>query len=209
MLQNNFGLNEKELLILKKLDSFSKIQDFINNIPINFEKDGKDTCLSPRRVLRENRAHCIEGALLAALAIRLNGLGESLVVDMRASQGDYDHVIAVFKQNGKWGAITKTNHAVLRYREPIYDSVHELIMSYFHEYTNEKGNKTLREFSEPINLAIFDNTDWVTSEDNLWFIHDYIDRVKHYKILSEKQEKNLRKADLLEIQSGKLTEWKK
>jgi len=208
-MQNNFGLNEKELAVFKKLDSFSKIQDFINRIPINFEKDGNDTCLSPRRVLRENRAHCIEGALLAALVIRLNGLGESLVVDMRASGKDFDHVIAVFKQNGKFGAITKTNHAVLRYREPIYDNIHELIMSYFHEYTDEKGNKTLREFSEPIDLRIFDNTDWVTSEDNLWFIHDHIDRVKHYKILTGKQEKNLRKADLLEIETGKFTEWKR
>ena len=115
MLKNNFGLNEKELLILKKLDSFSKIQDFINRIPINFESTSEgETCLSPRRVLRENRAHCIEGALLAALVIRLNGLGESLVVDMRASQGDYDHVIAVFKQNGKWGAMNRAGKVLLK-----------------------------------------------------------------------------------------------
>ncbi len=200
---------EKQLSILKKLNTPAKIQDFINKIPINFESDGNETCLSPASVLKKNKCHCIEGALLAAFALRLNKIGKPFVVDLRGTKNDFDHVIAVFKIDGKWGAISKTNHAALRYREPVYRDIRELVMSYFHEYTDDFGNKTLREYSQPIDLSIFDDTDWVASEDNLWFIHDYIDRVKHYKILNKKQERKLRKADKIEIKAGELIQWKK
>ena len=128
-----YGLNEKEVKILKSLNTPRKIQDFLNKIPINFEEDGKDTCFSPRRVLRENKAHCIEGAMLAATALRLNG-EKPLVVDLTSTPKDFDHVVCVFNQNGRWGAISKTNHAVLRYREPGYKDIRELVMSFFHEY---------------------------------------------------------------------------
>ena len=123
-----FEFNNPEFKILRKLDSPAKLQDFIDKIPINFENDGKgETCMSPLSVLKNNRAHCIEAAFLAALVIRLNkiGNGKALVVDMRATKDDFDHVIAVFQEgsgkNAKWGAISKSNHAVLRYREPVIE----------------------------------------------------------------------------------------
>ena len=198
-----------ELKILEKLDTFAKIQDFINAIPVNFEPNG-ETCLSPLNVLKNNTCHCIEGAFLAAAAIWMNGLGKPFVVDMVGEKGDWDHVIAVFKKDGKWGAISKTNHAALRYREPIYRDVRELIMSYFHEYTDEngKGRKTLRKYSEPINLSSF-GEEWITSSEDLWHIHDYIDSVKHFDILTKDQEKNLRKADDIEIKIGEFTEYER
>ncbi len=203
---------EKDLKIIKKLNTPSKIQDFINKIPINFEEDGKDTCMSPLSVLKKNKCHCIEGAMLAAAAIWINkiGIGKPLVVDMRGTEDDWDHVIAVFKINGKWGAITKTNHSVLRYREPVYRDVRELIMSYFHEYTSDdkRGKKTLREFSMPVDLSIF-GKGWMTSEKNLWAIYNHLDKVRHFKILTSQQEKNLRRADDIEIKAGNLTEYRK
>ena len=202
----NFGLNQKEMQILKKLDSPKKIQDFLNKIPINFEPDG-DTCFSPRKVLREKKCHCIEGALLAAAIFWIHGK-KPLVVDMKTSNDDFEHVVAVFKENGKWGAISKTNHAVLRYREPVYNSIRELVMSYFHEYFKDNGKKTLRSYSVPVDLSRF-GPEWITSEENLWHIHDYLDKVKHYKILTRKQIRNLRRADKIEIQAGKIIEWKK
>jgi hypothetical protein len=201
-----FNLTKKEEKILKELNTPKKIQDFINKIPINFDYR-KDTCLSPRQVLKKNKCHCIEGALLAALALRLQGK-KPLVVDLTATKDDFDHVIAVFKQNGRWGAITKTNHGVLRYREPIYNSIRELVMSFFHEYFDNKGRKTLRSYSMPINLEKFDKRGWMTSEDDVWYIPDYLVKVKHYKILTRKQIRNLRKADKIEIKIGKVTEWK-
>ena len=205
---------EKELKIIRKLDTPAKIQDFLNKIPINFEEDGKDTCMSPLRVLQAKKAHCIEGAFLAAAAIWLNniGIGKPLVVDLRGSSDDWDHVIAVFqdKKTKKWGAISKTNHAVLRYREPVYYDIRELVMSYFHEYTDEKntGKKTLRSFSDAIDLSVFGKK-WIMSSDDLWHIHDYLDSVKHHDILTREQEKNLRKADEIEIKAGELTDYKK
>lgn len=205
-------LNEYTLRVLKTLDSPTKIQNFINRIPINFESDGRETCMSPASVLKNKKCHCIEGAFLAAAAIWINkiGLGKPLVVDLRGTSDDFDHVIAVFKIDGKWGAISKTNHSVLRYREPVYRDIRELIMSYFHEYTDEKntGKKTLREYSNPVDISIF-GKDWIFNEDNLWHIHDHLDRVKHYKILTKKQEKNLRNADKIEIKAGEITEYKK
>ena len=200
-------LTKKEIKILKELNTTIKIQNFINKIPINFEPEG-ETCLSPKSVLEKNRAHCIEGAFLAAAAIWINGLGKPLVVDMIGEKGDWDHVIAVFKKDNKWGAISKTNHAVLRYREPVYRDIQELIMSYFHEYTDDKGHgrKTLRKYSNPIDLAIF-GKDWITQSDNLWHIHDYIDSVKHFDILTKQQEINLRRADDIEIKMGDLVDF--
>lgn len=201
-----FGLSEKELSILKKLNSPVKIQEFLNKIPINFEENG-DMCLSPRMVLNLNKCHCIEGSILAALALRINGF-KPLVVDMTASKDDFDHVIAVFKKYGKWGAISKTNHAILRYREPVYNSVRELVMSYFHEYINDDGKKTLRSYSNPVDLSRFDNKGWMTCEEEVWYIPDYLAEVKHFPIINNRQIAGLRKADDIEMKAGKLVEWK-
>ena len=147
---NNFGLTKKELKLFKSLNIPSKIQDFINKIPVNFEENG-DTCLSPRTILKKNKCHCIEAAILAALILRVNN-EKPLLVDLEANNKDYDHVITVFKRDGKWGAISKTNHAVLKYREPIYNSIRELVMSYFHEYFDDNGRKNLRSYSLPVDL---------------------------------------------------------
>ena len=203
---NEFGLTKQEIAILKRLNSPKKIQDFLNNLKINFEPEG-DTCISPRRVLRENRAHCIEGALLAAVALKLAGR-KPLVVDLTAASCDFDHVIAVFKENGKWGAISKTNHAVLRYREPIYNSVRELVMSFFHEYFDDSGKKNLRSYSPPVDLIKKFGWEWITKEDNVWEIPEYLASCKHYNILNKKQIKNLRSADKIEIEAGKLVDFK-
>lgn len=207
-------MDKKELLILKKLNTPAKIQDFINKLPVNFESDGKETCMSPASVLKNKKAHCIEGAFLAAAAIWINkiGCGRPLVVDMIGEKGDWDHVIAVFQdaKTGKFGAISKTNHAVLRYREPVYRDVRELIMSYFHEYTDDKGKgrKTLRSFSDAIDLSNF-GKEWITSKEDLWHIHDFIDSVEHHEILTREQLKNLRRADDIEIKASSITEYQK
>ncbi len=202
-----FGFNKKELKILKSLNTPKKIQDFLNKIPINFEEHG-DTCFSPRTVLKYNKAHCMEGAMLAAVALRIHGF-KPLIVDLTTIKGDFDHVVAVFKQNNYWGTISKTNHAVLRYREPVYKTIRELVMSYFHEYFLDNGKKTLRSYSMPVDLSRFDKKAWMTSEDNLFYIPEYLEKVRHYKILNKSQLRNLRNADKIEIKTGKLVEWKK
>lgn len=201
-----YNLTAEEEKILRKLNTPSKIQDFLNKLKINFEENG-ETCMSPRKVLRERKAHCIEGAFLAAFCLKLAGK-KPLVVDLKTTRDDFEHVICVFKENGKWGAISKTNHAVLRYREPVYNSIRELVMSFFHEYFDNKGRKTLRSFSMPINLDSFGSS-WVTSEEELWEMHDALDKEKHHKILTLKQVWNLRKADKIEIEAGKIVEYKK
>jgi len=203
----DFGFTEEELRILRKLRTPVKVQDFVNSLEENFEKNG-ETCMSPRKVLRERKAHCVEGALLASVALRLQG-HKPLIVDLNSAPGDDDHVLAVFRKAGKWGAITKTNHAVLRYREPIYRDIRELAISFFHEYfLNSNGKKTLRSFSMPIDLSRFDRQNWMTSEKNLWFITDHLAGAKHINLLSRKAIRGLRPADPIEIEAGKLVEYR-
>ena len=201
-----FGLEKEEVRTLKRLNSPGKIQDFLNRIPINFEPNG-DTCFSPRKVLLHNTAHCMEGAMLAAAILRIHGQ-KPLVIDLTATKKDFDHVVTLFQKNGHWGAISKTNHAVLRYREPIYKNVRELVMSFFHEYFDDNGKKTLRSFSAPVNLSKFDKINWISSEEHLWEIPEYLAEVKHFPILNRKQIRSLRLADMPEIQAGKIVEWK-
>lgn len=201
-----YGFNSKELGVLKKLSSPQKIQDFLNNLPINFEEHG-DTAMSPREVLKKKKAHCMEGALLAATALWYHGQ-KPLLLDLVTTKNDDDHVVTLFKQNGCWGAISKTNHAVLRYREPVYKTVRELAMSYFHEYFKDSGQKTFRKYSIPFDLSKIKDKSWLTSGEDLWEINNLLEASKHYSILSRTQIKTLRKAEPIEIEAGKILEWK-
>jgi len=147
----------------------------------------------------------MEGALLAALALWMRGHAP-LILDLKTSDADVDHLVALFQVDGYWGGITKTNHAVLRYREPIYRDVRELAASYFHEYFMNDGAKTLRQYSDPFDLRAW-KTDWTTAEDDLWDLERAIDRSQHHALITRKQIAGLRKADAIEIKAGKLTEW--
>lgn len=201
-----FGLNREEISVIRRLDTPIKIQNFINQIPRNFESTG-ETYLSPRRVLREWRAHCFEGALLAAAAFWFHG-ERPLILDLRSSRRDLDHVVALFQRRGLWGAISKTNYAVLRYREPIYRNVRELALSFFHEYVYpDDGSKTLRAFSqEPFDLSRYGDK-WVTEEKNLRYMIKDIDNTPHEDIISKAMIRQLRRAEPIEIEMGKLVEW--
>lgn len=218
-------LTKEEVGVFKKLNSPRKLQDFLNSIPANFEKRG-ETLMSPRRVLKENKAHCMEGAMLAAAVLWWHGQ-KPLLLDLKTSDNDYDHVVALFKKHGCWGAISKTNHAVLRYREPVYANIRELAMSYFHEYFMDNGAKTLRSYSTPFDLStpriprrgkLKDEMPlangakvkpwvWITAEEDLWEVSDRLDDSPHRPILDKKMLASLRRADLIEIKAGKLTEW--
>lgn len=193
--------------MLGKLSTPVKIQDYLDTLKINFEPMG-DTARSPRFVMREGVAHCFEGALVAALALWYHN-EPPLLLDLVSNEPDTDHVVALFKRHGHWGAISKTNHAVLRYREPVYENIHELVMSYFHEYFTDDGKKTLRNYAGPLDLAKIKDTSWITTDENLWHIVDWINDQTHYNILTPAMARGLRKADKTERKGGKIVEWKK
>jgi hypothetical protein len=200
------SFTKKEKDLLKKLNTPAKVQDFINSIPFNFEHDGVDRVKSPVRVLREKSAHCIEGAIFSAYALSLHGFKPKLIY-LKTTKNDLEHVITLFEQDGFLGAISKTNHAVLRYREPVYKNVRELVMSYFHEYFLNDGTKTLRGYSDPLDLSIFEDG-WEVSEEDLWGIDEELDKMKHHEIISKNMAKRLRKADKIERKAGEMPEWK-
>ncbi len=195
-----------EFKIFKKLTTPSKVQDFLDTLPINFEEGG-DTCQSPLRALRNKKVQCIEGAILAAAIFWYHGR-EPLLLDLKTAKGDDDHVLALFRSGVKWGAVSKTNHAVLRYRDPIFASVRELAVSYFNEYFLDNGKKTLRSFSVPLRLLQYDD-EWLTTEEDLWGIYEDIDTIKHAPLFEKNMVKHLRLADQIEIEAGKIVEWRK
>jgi hypothetical protein len=199
-----YGLTEEEIKILKELDTPYKIQQFLDNIPRNFEPEG-DTCMSPRTVLKNNLCHCIEGAMLAYTIFLIHGK-KAFLLDLTATNEDLDHVIVVFKEAGYWGAISKSNYAVLRYREPIYKTIRELVMSYFNEYLDQHGKKTLRSYSKPVTLSKLGH-EWITSEKNVWEVPEFLIKTKHYEILTKKQIKNLKIADPIEVVSSEMKVW--
>ncbi|KKU49622.1 MAG: hypothetical protein UX71_C0010G0032 [Parcubacteria group bacterium GW2011_GWA1_47_10] len=202
--------SKREKTLFEKLNTPAKVQDFLNRVPFNFERqNGRtvETLRSPLFTLRHNRAHCFEGALLGAYILSRHGF-KPYLLHLKAEKEDYDHVIVPFKSGKFWGALSKTNHAVLRYREPVYKNIRELALSYFHEYFLNNGRKTLRQYSAPFNLGTL-KKNWEVAEGNLWYIDKKLDKVKHYDIIPKSYLRKLRKAEKIEILAGKITEWKK
>ena len=165
------------------------IQHFLDTVPYNPNAE----CRSPRRVIADQKAHCFEGALFAAAMLRELGF-KPLILDMMAENDD-DHVIAVFQVRDRWGAVAKSNTTALRFREPVYRSIRELIMSYFDFYFNTLGDKSLRSYSRPVNLSRFDNKSWAQSDSDLEYIGDYLTGIAHYPVLDTGSAKTLQRAD--------------
>jgi hypothetical protein len=178
-----------ELRKLRSLKNPYGIQRFLDDMPYHLA----DTCWSPRVVLRENTSHCFEGAIFAAAALLANGF-PPLILDLEAEH-DTDHVLAIYRVDGHWGAIAKSNYTGCRYREPVYRSLRELAMSYFNLYFNLRRERTLRTFSRPVNLARFDRQQWMTTEKPVWFIVYYLFEIHHYKLLTPAMAKRLHRID--------------
>jgi hypothetical protein len=193
-----------ELGVLRGLHSPSRVQDYLESLRYSHDH-GRDMLRSPRRVLAEGSAHCIEGALLAAAAFWAQG-NRPLLLDLRSAPDDLDHVVALYRHGSCWGAVSKTNHAVLRYRDPVYRTVRELAMSYFHEYFLDDGRKTMRDFSLPYDVARRHGAAWLTDERDLWHIAEALDASPHRKVALRVA---LRPADPVERRAGRLTIWKK
>lgn len=199
--------------VFKKLDSPNKIQDFLDKIPFNFEKRG-ETYRSPAEVLKHREAHCFEGALFALACLHFHNK-QVFLLDLKTDdiKNDADHAVTLFQEgtgkNMRWGAVSKTNHAVLRWRDPIYLSVRELAVSYFHEYFLDNGRKTLISFSTPFDVIKKFGTNWIKNEKDLDEIALALDQSKHHLFYSPKFKKFIRKASKLEIKTTSLTQFSK
>jgi hypothetical protein len=190
------SFSHEELRTLRRLKDPYGIQQFLSSLPYHLA----DTAWSPRRVLREKTAHCFEGAIFAAGALRANGFAP-LILDFEAHR-DSDHVLSVYQIDGFWGAIAKSNFTGLRYREPVYRSLRELAVSYFDDYFNLLGDRTLRRYSAPVNLRRFDRLQWMTTEKPVWFIAEYLTKIRHFPIISQSQIKRLHRVDRLRLEAG-------
>ena len=185
-----------ELRQLRTLNTPARIQAFLDRVPYHLA----GTAWSPRRVLREKTAHCLEGAIFAAAALRVNGF-PPLILDLEAEK-DTDHVIAVYRQAGGWGGIGASNFSGCRFRSPVHRTLRELALSYFDSYFNLRGDRTLRTFSRPVNLARFDRQEWMTTETPVWFIAEFLLDIPHTQLLGPGMEKNLSRLDRRSFQAG-------
>jgi len=186
---DSFGFTQSELRQLRALKTPAGIQKFLDDLPYNLSF----TARSPKKVLYDRRASCLEGGIFGAAALRILGF-PPLIFDLEAEQ-DTDHVVAIFKMRGHWGAVAKSNFTGCRYREPVYRSLRELAMSYFNIYFNLRGERTLRRYSRPVNLARFDHRQWMTSEKPIWFIAEYLCEIPHISLLTPSMEKSLTRVD--------------
>jgi hypothetical protein len=173
-----FDLTRSEARLLASLTPEWRIQEYLDT-RLRYDTKG-GSCRSPRRVIREGRCQCMDGALFAAAALRVQGR-PPLILDLEAEQDD-DHVLAVFKTRHGFGAIGRSNYSGLRYREPVYRTIRELVMSYFESYFNLRRQKTLRTYSRPVNLARFDRIRWMTSEQDVWDIPNHLLLIPHTRI---------------------------
>ena len=203
---SHLGLEASEFRALERLRTPEKIQDFLLDIPQNFERDGQ-TCLPVREVLRQRRAHCIEGALLAACALWVHG-EPPLLLDLKAER-DYDHVVTLFRRNSCWGAISKTNPPLLRWRDPVYRSLRELAISYLHEYANRRHQKTLRSYAGPFDLRRVDPSVWVSSSRSCWDVANRLEDLKHIRLVTPAQARRLRLRDATERRAGAVYQYRR
>jgi hypothetical protein len=185
----NFGFTPSEVRSLRALKTPAGIQRLLDDLPYNLAY----TARSPKKVLLDRTASCLEGGIFAAAALRVIGF-QPLIFDLEAEQ-DTDHVLAIFKVRGNWGAVAKSNFSGCRYREPVYRSLRELAMSYFNVYFNLRGERTLRRYSRPVNLSRFDRRNWMTTEKPIWFIAEYLCEIPHIPLLTPAMAKRLTRVD--------------
>jgi hypothetical protein len=194
--KESFGLSAGDLRTLRALKTPARIQKFVDAIEYQYA----DTAGSPARVLRERKGHCLEGALIAAAALRVNG-HPPLVMDLEAVRDD-DHVVALYRERGLWGGIAKSNFAGLRFRAPIYRTLRELALSYFEHYYNLRGERTLRAYSMPVNLARLDSRHWMTAVDDVWCVPELLIAARHYALFPDKVARTLPRLDRRSFEAG-------
>ena len=195
----NQALTKFELQVMVKLTSPRKIQDFLDGLPYSVETIYR----CPLRALRERVAHCFDGALFGAAALRCLGY-PPLILNMPAIVQDDDHLLALYKRDGHWGAVAKSNFVGLRFREPIYRTLHELVMSYFEQFFNVERKKTLRSYTVPLNLKAFDKLNWMTSDESLERIGARLDEIRKVRLLTRRMIANLSLVDERSYQAGLL-----
>lgn len=183
----------------------SKVQDYLDALPVNFELSGESN-FSPITVLEKNTAHCFEGAVFAAAALAFHG-HRPILLDFATAYDDEDHTVALFKRGKYWGAISKTNHAVLKYRDPIYASVRELAMSYAHEYYLYDGRKSLRAYSKPFDLSKYDPKKWITSGESLDWLMKEVSHSRYFPVVPKNYERFLRRASKVELKALKIIDF--
>lgn len=193
------ALTRSEARLVADLTSPSRIQKFLDGI--QYSEEVRYRC--PLNVVRDRKGHCFDGAVFAAAMLQRIGY-HPLLVDLIPNENDYDHVLAVYKARGHWGAVAKSNYSGLRYREPVYRTVRELVMSYFEDFFNSIGEKTLRAYTRPLDLNAFNNVNWLVQDEALDAIGETLDEIRKFKVMTPAMIRSLSFADERSVRAGLL-----
>ena len=193
----NHSLTPSERRLVSRLTTPFKIQAFLDDIPYS----GEERYRCPLTVLRDRKGHCFDGAIFGAAMLRRIGY-PPLIVDMLPNKRDDDHLLALYKVDGHWGAVAKSNFAGLRFREPVYRTLRELVMSYLESYFNLRREKTLRRYSRPLDLSRLDRLGWMTAEEDLWVIAEHLVRLPHCPVLDPGMVRRLGRVDRRQFAAG-------
>ena len=193
------ALSQSETRLVDGLTTPFRIQSFLDSIEYSEEERYR----SPLTVLRDRKGHCFDGALFAAAMLRRIGFA-ALITDIIPNDNDDDHLLALYRVRGHWGAVAKSNYSGLRFREPVYRTQRELILSYFEDFFNAVGEKTMRAYTRPLNLASFDRLGWMTDDDALDAIGVRLDEIQKFKPLTPAMIRNLSYADERSVKAGLL-----
>ncbi len=191
-------LTEEERASLASLTTPRKIQDFLDTVAYEAEYFNR----APLRVLRERRGHCLDGGIFAAAALRRLGYPPLILDLVPEPLMDDDHVLAVFQKNDAYGAIAKSNFSGLRYREPVFRTVRELVMSYFEDYFNAHGRKTLRGYTRLLDLTHYDRLDWEVNDAACDRIEKRLQGMRHSTLLTPAMIRELTPVDPRRLEAG-------
>lgn len=194
--RGSFGMLPEDIRTLRTLKTPAQIQRFVDELIYQYA----DTAGSPQRVLRERKGHCLEGALLAAAALRING-HPPMLMDLEAVRDD-DHVVALYREQSLWGGIAKSNFAGLRFRSPVYRTLRELALSYFDHYYNLRGERTLRAYAGPVNLSRLDSEHWMTADEDVWCVPELLIAARHHPLFPDKVARALPRLDKRSYEAG-------
>ena len=193
------SLTPSERRLVSHFTTPLKIQAFLDELPYS----GEERYRCPLTVLRDRKGHCFDGAIFAAAMLRRIG-HPPLILDMLPNHRDDDHLLALYKVNGHWGAVAKSNFAGLRFREPVFRTLRELVMSYFEFYYNVAGEKTLRAYTVPLNLSAFDKLNWATRDEPLDRIGERLDEIRKVRVLTRRMAARLSPMDTRTYRAGML-----
>src|SRR3990172_12767296 len=171
-----------------QLDTPFTIQNYLDSLAYK----GEERDRSPLNAMLDNQSHCLDGGFLAALCLWRIGF-KPLLIDIVPDPGvDDDHVLALYRIEGRWGALAKTNYINLGFREPVHKNLRELVMTYFEHFASIRKRKVLIGYTRPLDTSRYTHLNWAWDEAGANILyHKHFYGRKPIPLITERMKKRL------------------